>query len=189
MHKYYHRRQSRIDGAHVRIIKKYKNRILYDTEISKSVTLKHIAEMLKNNIKIKILDNTSGKDITRMTIIQMLLTMERSDRGITHLIPEIISWVAKTTKQEFRKILNDIMNGNNPDMDFGYAWAKRLIQDVIDPDLSEEKENLLIEQIVSRLDEFRDATYMAIENKTDEILHSFARLILEYRDVPIKKIT
>ncbi len=45
----------------MRIIKKYKNRILYDTEISKSVTLRHIAEMLKNNIKIKILDNTSGK--------------------------------------------------------------------------------------------------------------------------------
>ena len=173
----------------MRIIKKYKNRILYDTEISKSVTLRHIAEMLKNNIKIKILDNTSGKDITRMTILQMLLDMERSDKGITHLIPEIISWVAKTTKQELRKILNDIMNGNNPNTDFGYAWAKRLIQDVIDPNLSEEKETLLIEQIVSRLNEFHDATYMAIENKIDETLHSLARLIPGHENVPIKKIT
>jgi len=144
--------------------------------------------MLKNNIRVKILDNTSGKDITRITILQMLLTMERSGKGITNLIPEIISWVAKTTKQEFRKVLNDMIKGNNPDMDFGYAWAKRLIQDVTDLDLSEEKENLLIEQIASRLDELHSATYMAIENKIDEILHSFARLIPGYRDVPIKKI-
>ncbi|MCD6570767.1 MAG: hypothetical protein J7L53_08715 [Deltaproteobacteria bacterium] len=172
----------------MRIIKKYKNRIMYDTEASRPVTLRQIAQMLRNNIKIKILDNTSGKDITSMTILQVLLDIERSEKGITHLIPEVISWVAKTTKQEFRKILNDIMNGNNPDVDFGYAWAKRLIQDVIDPNLSEEKETILIEQIVSRLNEFYDATYMAIENKIDEILHSSARLALSHGNALVKGI-
>lgn len=62
----------------IRIIKKYANRRLYDTEASKHVTLSNIREMIVDGIDIQIVEDTTGDDITRALLLQIIVEQEQS---------------------------------------------------------------------------------------------------------------
>lgn len=59
-----------------RIIKKYANRRLYDTEDSKYVTLKDIKNLIALGNDVKILDDTNNQDITRPLLLQIVSEQE-----------------------------------------------------------------------------------------------------------------
>ncbi len=60
-----------------RIIKKYANRRLYDTEASKHVTLQDIRRLIVDGNDIQVIDDTSGEDITRPLLLQIIVEQER----------------------------------------------------------------------------------------------------------------
>ena len=64
--------------AGTRIIKKYANRRLYDTGASKHVTLNNIREMIVDGIDIQIVEDTTGDDITRALLLQIIVEQEHS---------------------------------------------------------------------------------------------------------------
>jgi polyhydroxyalkanoate synthesis repressor PhaR len=70
-----------------RAIKKYANRRLYDTKASKHVTLADIRKLIVSGVDIQILDDTSGEDITRALLLQIIVEQEQSD---TPLLPELL---------------------------------------------------------------------------------------------------
>ena len=59
-----------------RIIKKYPNRRLYDTEKSTYVTLQEIKELVLNEILFIVIDKKSGDDITRSILLQIIFDQE-----------------------------------------------------------------------------------------------------------------
>lgn len=61
-----------------RIIKKYANRRLYDTEASKHVTLSTIRQMIVDGMDIQIIEDTSGEDITRPLLLQIIVEQEQA---------------------------------------------------------------------------------------------------------------
>jgi polyhydroxyalkanoate synthesis repressor PhaR len=63
------------------VIKKYANRKLYDTFSRRYVTLEVIAELLRDGHEVRVVDRTSGEDITAVTLSQILLDLERQRRG------------------------------------------------------------------------------------------------------------
>ncbi len=56
----------------VRVIKRYKNRRLYDPEAKKTITLKEIADLVKADEPFTVIDNATGKDITLSVLITVL---------------------------------------------------------------------------------------------------------------------
>ncbi len=76
----------------VRIIKRYQNRKLYDTFQSCYVTLEEIAQIVRDNNEIQVIDNKSKNDITYMTQIQLLFDQERKSLkvGDTELLKRVI---------------------------------------------------------------------------------------------------
>jgi polyhydroxyalkanoate synthesis repressor PhaR len=62
--------------SHKRIIKKYANRRLYDTEDSRYVTLKDIKGIIAIGTDVSIIDDTSGQDITRALLLQIVSEQE-----------------------------------------------------------------------------------------------------------------
>ena len=63
--------------ADTRIIKRYANRKLYDTQRSRYVTLEQIAEMIRAGEDVKIVDNNSKDDLTALTLAQILFEEEK----------------------------------------------------------------------------------------------------------------
>src|SRR5688572_32539032 len=60
-----------------RVIKRYANRKLYDTQRSRYVTLEQIAEMIRAGEDVKIIDNNSKEDLTALTLAQILFEEEK----------------------------------------------------------------------------------------------------------------
>jgi polyhydroxyalkanoate synthesis repressor PhaR len=60
-----------------RIVKRYANRKLYDTERSCYVTLEDISLMIREGAQVKVLDNKSGEDLTTVTLAQIIFETEK----------------------------------------------------------------------------------------------------------------
>ncbi len=62
--------------TNITLVKKYGNRRLYDTRRSRYVTLEGLTELLAQGEEIQVVDATSGEDVTKRVLTQMILQEE-----------------------------------------------------------------------------------------------------------------
>lgn len=55
------------------IIKKYSNRRLYDTGLSRYITLDELAGKIRDGDEVRVVDAKSGDDLTQVTLTQLIL--------------------------------------------------------------------------------------------------------------------
>lgn len=60
-----------------RVIKRYTNRKLYDTDQSRYVTLDDIARLIRENEEVRVIDNETQDDLTAVTFAQIILEEEK----------------------------------------------------------------------------------------------------------------
>ena len=76
----------------MRIIKKYPNRRLYDTEISKYITLEDVKNLVLAGTSFMVKDVKTDEDLTRSILLQIIAEQEHngepllSTKSLTHLI-------------------------------------------------------------------------------------------------------
>ncbi|GIW21943.1 MAG: hypothetical protein KatS3mg068_0950 [Candidatus Sericytochromatia bacterium] len=90
----------------MRLIKKYDNRKLYDTENSKTVTLKDIAQMIRDGIEIKVVDNVN-KDITNKVLAQIFLqeNLETKQLMLSKFLLEFLIKESSKIESLIKKVL------------------------------------------------------------------------------------
>lgn len=71
-----------MSAPRLRLLKKYPNRRLYDTERSRYVTLEDVRALLLEGIDVKVVDADTDEDITRSVLIQ-IITEQESGKGAT----------------------------------------------------------------------------------------------------------
>ena len=64
--------------AETRLIRKYVNRRLYDTVESRYVNLEDLRRVINAGGEIRVVDQSSGKDITTTVLLQIIGEAERS---------------------------------------------------------------------------------------------------------------
>ena len=119
--------------AQVRIIKKYPNRRLYDTEISSYITLEEVRQLVIDGEEFEVRDAKTGEDLTRSVLLQIISEHEETGQPMftTQLLSQIIrfygdsmqgfmgSYLEKSLQifldqqQKFRSQLNNIL-GQTP---------------------------------------------------------------------------
>jgi polyhydroxyalkanoate synthesis repressor PhaR len=119
--------------AELRIIKKYPNRRLYDTEISSYITLEEVRQLVLDNEEFEVRDAKTGENLTRSVLLQII--SEYEDRGepmfTTKLLSQVIRFYGDSLQgfmggylerslqifldqqQQFRSQLNNIL-GQTP---------------------------------------------------------------------------
>ena len=77
-----------------RIIKKYPNRRLYDTDISRYITLEEIRQLVLQNVQFRVEDKRTHEDITRSILLQVIAEQEEGGNPIfsTDLLQFIIRY-------------------------------------------------------------------------------------------------
>ncbi len=65
-----------------RIIKRYENRKLYDTEARRYIALMDIAHLIRQGIDVKVVDNKTGDDLTAQTLTQVILEEGKQGRPL-----------------------------------------------------------------------------------------------------------
>lgn len=68
--------------SEIRVIKKYPNRRLYDTQISSYITLHDIKELVMSYSDFKVIDAKSKEDLTRCTLMQIIAEEETCGQPI-----------------------------------------------------------------------------------------------------------
>ena len=119
--------------AQARIIKKYPNRRLYDTEISSYITLEEVRQLVLDGEDFEVRDAKTGDDLTRSVLLQIISEHEETGQPMftTQLLSQVIrfygdsmqgfmgSYLEKSLQifldqqQKFRSQLNNIL-GQTP---------------------------------------------------------------------------
>tara|TARA_B100001179_G_scaffold184445_1_gene140040 strand:+ start:994 stop:1482 length:489 start_codon:yes stop_codon:yes gene_type:complete len=63
----------------VRVIRKYANRRLYDTEQSRYVTLEDLRSLILEEVPFRVEDAKSGEDLTRTILLSIIIEQEQAD--------------------------------------------------------------------------------------------------------------
>src|SRR5215471_12767860 len=103
-----------------RIVKRYANRKLYDTQRSRYVTLEQIADMIRSGEDVKIVDNNSKEDLTAITLAQIIFEEEKKSsflplsalRGIIQSGGNSIQQLATTAGEKVRAVFRRDKDGN-----------------------------------------------------------------------------
>ena len=66
----------------IRTIRKYANRRLYDTESSKHINHEELRRLIADDVDIEVIDDTTGEDITRSVLLQLVAEQERGGRPV-----------------------------------------------------------------------------------------------------------
>lgn len=77
----------------MRLIKKYSNRRMYDTQASRLITLKEIASLIQRGENVQVVDNQTGEDLTTLTLAKVFLEQQKANQdhlSVPFLFCEII---------------------------------------------------------------------------------------------------
>jgi polyhydroxyalkanoate synthesis repressor PhaR len=87
-----------------RVIKKYPNRRLYDTEESRYITLVDVRNLVTSKIDFVVIDKKSGDDITRSILLQVISEQELQGEAIMSqdFLSQVIRKLFMTQQQNIR---------------------------------------------------------------------------------------
>jgi polyhydroxyalkanoate synthesis repressor PhaR len=139
-----------------KVIKRYSNRKLYDTDRSKYVTLDEIAKMIKAGEELTIIDNETKEDLTSVTLTQIIYEEEkRESRMPLGMLRNLIQTGGASLQEFFDKSVK------TPALGFRENVEK-----------SVEKN---IEDLVHSAAQIRDAATRSVTEFTDSARRMFSR--------------
>jgi polyhydroxyalkanoate synthesis repressor PhaR len=95
-----------------RIIKKYPNRRLYDTELSRYITLVDVRDLVMRCIPFRVVDTANDADITRSILLQIMLEEETGGKPLfsATMLAQIIRFYGGTLHGLFARYLENALN-------------------------------------------------------------------------------
>jgi len=95
-----------------RIIKKYPNRRLYDTETSKYITVSTVRDMVLSGVQFKVVDTTTKEDITRQILMQIIIEEEAAGIPLfsAEMLSQLIRFYGGTMQGMFTRYLEESFN-------------------------------------------------------------------------------
>ena len=115
--------------AEPRIIKKYPNRRLYDTELSKYVALADLRKLIHDEVEFKVIDSKSGEDISRSILIQIITEQEAGNEALfsTEMLTEIIRNYDEAIHDVFQSYMDQSMQAFTEQQQFIQQRMEELV--------------------------------------------------------------
>ena len=142
----------------MKLIKRYKNRRLYDTELKKTIKLEDIKRYADEGIEIKVIDNADGKDITVQTMVMVLSSTAKDEDSL----------------EENRSILKKLWTGKGADvMD---AMKKLTLAAIGVVNLSREKAEEIFDELVKKGEMTKNEKAEAMKKMADKFEESAGKV-------------
>lgn len=92
-----------------RVIKKYPNRRLYDTERSGYITLADVRALVSSSVNFKVVDAHSQEDITRNILLQIIMEQENGGEPLftTEILSRMIRYYGNSMQNTFTAYLEN----------------------------------------------------------------------------------
>ena len=109
-----------------RLIKRYGNRKMYDTQASRYVTLDGVAELVRGGDDLRIIDNDSGEDLTAVTFAQIIFEEEKRENGLLGL--PALRWIIQQGGEALQELLSSVDRGREALGNVRHLAEKRMKQ-------------------------------------------------------------
>jgi polyhydroxyalkanoate synthesis repressor PhaR len=164
------------------LIKRYANRKLYNTATSRYITLKGIADLIESGDEVRVVDNETGEDITSVTLSQILVDTERSNRRVP-------GTVLSDLIQRSGDVLYSALKRRVGDASEGFEEFQRNVKKLLAPREASDKpadwvalatpdlDRLVqraLERVLRALDLPRRSDLEALEKRLDQVLDQLA---------------
>ena len=93
----------------IRLIKRYGSRKLYDTEESRYVSLEEIGDWVRRGQQVKVVDNTSGDEVTAQTLA--LVIVEEGRRGSSFFTSDLLHDLIRRGERVFSTGVEQLQSG------------------------------------------------------------------------------
>jgi polyhydroxyalkanoate synthesis repressor PhaR len=171
-----------------RIIKRYANRKLYDTEHSRYVTLDQISEMIRNGDDVKIVDNKTKEDLTTVTLAQIIFEEEKKQRSflplgaMRNIIQSGGEWFAEAQRR-----VQSILPGKRGKDGEEVADPPPVEEDPTDEAAQKKKSLAALREWVDhskhRLDEWQKQVDAKVRGTIESVQHTINPLSAVHKDV------
>ncbi|MDT8438619.1 MAG: polyhydroxyalkanoate synthesis repressor PhaR [Wenzhouxiangellaceae bacterium] len=91
----------------IRIIKKYANRRLYDTETSQTITLHDVRDLIGAGETVQVIEARTGNDVTRQVLLQIVADQEMLGRPV--LSDEFLASMIRVNSNPMRDMARDYL--------------------------------------------------------------------------------
>ncbi len=174
----------------MRLIKRYPNRKLYDTEARQYISLEGVAELVRQGQDVRVTDHASGEDLTAQTLAQIISGQEKKQRGgMPHaLLASLIQSGSQRLDAIQRTILSSLGAGRLVDDEIhqriqtlirrgelSESEAEILLDKLLDPRLKNEP-LVLEEELQEILEERQVATRQDVQKLLDLLDELSARI-------------
>ena len=160
--------------AETRVIKRYANRKLYDTQRSRYVTLEQIADMIRSGEDVKIVDNNSKEDLTSVTLAQIIFEEEKKRnsflplaamRGIIQSGGESLQELASQAGARVRSVFR--RGGDEPQ-------APEVVPEIEPPPAPREGPGQAIREFLERSQQTFDEWQKRVDERVHKVVETLA---------------
>jgi polyhydroxyalkanoate synthesis repressor PhaR len=93
-----------------RLIKKYPNRRLYDTQTSTYITLADVKQLVLEQAEFQVIDAKSGDDLTRQILLQIIL--EEEQEGQPMFTPPVLAQIIRSYGNAMQGMMGSYLEKN-----------------------------------------------------------------------------
>lgn len=89
-----------------RVIKRYENRKLYDTEERRYISLEELAALIRRGVDVQVIDRATDEDITTQTLTQIILEEGKKGRNpfSKEMLHDIIRWGSSVLDDSLKQV-------------------------------------------------------------------------------------
>ncbi len=111
----------------IRLIKKYKNRRLYDLEASRYITVDDLQSYVLDNIAFQVIDGATNKDITNLVLMQIFVEMESNSTQFlsSEMLRQLIILAHHPMNQSFKLMLEHMMSLKDHQDHYFHAYQSK----------------------------------------------------------------
>jgi polyhydroxyalkanoate synthesis repressor PhaR len=129
------------------VIKRYRNRKLYNTSSKRYITINEIEDLVKNHEEVMVVDKSSGNDITAAILSLIILEHEKNQTGLlpVNLLTSLVQSGGRRLEEIRRNVFNALILSHHFDMEI-----ERRINLLVDMgELSQKEGSKLLEKLLS----------------------------------------
>jgi len=153
-----------------RVIKKYANRKLYDTETSKPITLPEIAALIAKGDDIQVIDNETGEDLTTITLSQIILEQEKH-KGDLISVPILLQELIRRGRSSILEFMERSILASVEAISLTKERAEEIVNDLIRKKRLDSSEGeRLLQTLLSKAKESKQALQRQIEEGIKKVL-------------------
>ena len=166
----------------MRIIKRYSNRRLYDTQASQTLTQSELASLIKSGIEVRVVDSATGRDIT-LAILGKIVLAEASSWGDPRESKELFTTIIKLGGAKSMSILKNTILASIGALHVTKEKAEKIIDDLIkrgELDKSERKKAVM--ELLDKAEKSTAGVRVRIAKEAGKAQKEVSRLAREVKE-------